>query len=157
MRPLRGSRPVNSSPAIRVALAVLSLGVIGHSASAQSDTNAFSLSPSTAGGTSGVQDSHILPSLRASGNDEILRHRDFAGKPCLAVTGVAQPHTDNPDLYDDIITVVNSCPQRIAIQVCYYGSEECIPMEIPGNERKEAILGILPSMQDFRFEFHEKF
>jgi hypothetical protein len=30
-------------------------------------------------------------------------------------------------------------------------------MEVPGNERKEAVLGTLPSMKDFRFEFREKF
>lgn len=154
----RGSRPLNSSPAIRVALAVFSLAVVGHSASAQSERNSFdSLLPSTTGGTSGMQDPHILPGLRASGNDELLRHRDFAGKPCLAVTGSARPHADDPNLYDDVITVLNSCPQRIAMQVCYYESEECIPMDIPGGERKEAILGILPSIADFRFEFHEKF
>jgi hypothetical protein len=149
---------VNSLPAIRVALAVFSLAVIGNSASAQGDTNRFgNLLPSTAGETSGMQDPHILPSLRASGNDEVLRHRDFAGEPCLAVTGFARRHADDPNLYDDVITVLNSCPQRIAMQVCYYESEECIPMDIPGGERKEAILGILPSVEDFRFEFHEKF
>jgi hypothetical protein len=43
------------------------------------------------------------------------------------------------------------------MRVCYYESQECIPMEIPGGERKEAILGTLPSTKDFRFEFREKF
>jgi hypothetical protein len=30
-------------------------------------------------------------------------------------------------------------------------------MEVPGDERKEAILGTLPAMKDFRFEFRERF
>ena len=37
------------------------------------------------------------------------------------------------------------------------GLQDCIPMEISGEERKEAILGTLPSTKDFRFEFREKF
>lgn len=30
-------------------------------------------------------------------------------------------------------------------------------MDVPGNERQEAILGIMPAEKDFRFEFREKF
>jgi hypothetical protein len=97
--------------------------------------------------------SHIGPS-----NDTgILRHRDFAGKPCLDVQGYSRPHTIAPNLYDHVITVLNSCPQRIPIRVCYYQSQDCISMEIPGGDRKEAILGTLPAIKEFRFEFREKF
>jgi hypothetical protein len=32
-----------------------------------------------------------------------------------------------------------------------------VPIEVPGAERKEAILGTLPGVPDFRFEFREKF
>jgi hypothetical protein len=93
----------------------------------------------------------------SSAGDTILRHRDFTGKPCLEVTGFARPHTINPNLYDHVITAVNSCPQRITIQVCYYQSQDCIPVDIAGDERKQAILGTLPMAKDFRFEFREKF
>ena len=98
-----------------------------------------------------------LPSFQASGGNEILRHRDFTGRPCLDVSGYAQPHTINRDLYDHMITVKNNCPQRIAIQVCYYQSEDCIPMDIPGDARRDAVLGTMPAEQSFRFEFREKF
>ncbi len=97
------------------------------------------------------------PTFGASAGTEVLRHRDFTGKPCLTVTGSARAHTVDPNLYDHVITAQNGCPQRIAMQVCYYRSHNCIAMEVPGGERKEAILGILPSAKDFRFEFREKF
>jgi hypothetical protein len=97
------------------------------------------------------------PSFAPSGGDEILRHRDVYGKPCLLVTGSARARRFSPNLYDHVIAVVNSCHHRIVIRVCYYHSQDCIPMEIPGEERKEAILGTLPSTKDFRFEFREKF
>jgi hypothetical protein len=99
----------------------------------------------------------ISPSFSSSASTEILRHRDFTGKPCLDVAGSARARTTDPNLYDHLITVRNNCPQRIAMQVCYYLTHDCIPMEIPGGARKDAILGTLPSVKDFRFEFREKF
>jgi len=98
-----------------------------------------------------------LPTFGASAGTEILRHRGPTGNACLAVAGHARSHTIDPKLYDHVINVTNSCAQRIALQICYYRSQECISMEIPGGERKEAILGTLPSVKDFRFEFREKF
>lgn len=97
------------------------------------------------------------PTFGANRANEILRHRDFTGKPCLGVGGFARPHIVNPNVYDHVITAINSCPQRIVLQVCYYQSQDCIPMEVPGSGRKEAILGTLPAAKDFRFEFREKF
>jgi hypothetical protein len=93
----------------------------------------------------------------ASAGTEILRHRGPTGSPCLAVSGYARPHAANPNVYDHVIAAKNSCAQRITMQVCYYKSQDCQPMEIPGGERKEAILGTLPSVKVFRFEFREKF
>jgi hypothetical protein len=93
----------------------------------------------------------------ASAGTEILRHRSATGVPCLTVSGLARPHTVSPNVYDHVISVKNSCPQRIAMRVCYYKSQDCVPMEIPGGERREAVLGSLPSVRDFRFEFREKF
>jgi hypothetical protein len=97
------------------------------------------------------------PTFGPRAGTEILRHRDYTGKPCLAVTGSARPHVANRNVYDHVINVSNACPQRIAIRVCYYRTEDCIPMEIPGGERQEATLGTLPSVKEFGFEFREKF
>lgn len=97
------------------------------------------------------------PSFAASGDTGMLRHRDPTGSPCLGVSGFARRHTIDSNLYDHVISVKNNCAQRIVIQVCYYNTEDCLPVDIPGGERKEAILGTMPSMPDFRFEFREKF
>lgn len=115
------------------------------------------LSRPVIGATSGMQDLDTPQRFEWSQGNGILRHRDFAGNPCLTVNGAAQAHKVDPNLYDDVITVVNNCPQRIAMQVCYYQSEDCIQMEIPGESHQEAVLGILPATKDFRFEFREKF
>jgi hypothetical protein len=97
------------------------------------------------------------PSFGPRGETEILRHRDLTGKPCLTVSGMPRPHIVNRKLYDHVITASNACPQRIAIRVCYYRTDDCIPMEIPGGQRKEAVLGTLPATKEFGFEFREKF
>ena len=93
----------------------------------------------------------------ASNGTEILRDRSSTGAACLSVSGLARPHFINKNLYDHVIMVENNCAQRIGLQVCYYQSQDCVQMQVPGGETKEAILGTLPMMRDFRFEFREKF
>ena len=136
------------------------LGVIASTASAQGgETAPFESSQQpTVGATSGMRPPvTALPAFGSSAGTEILRHRAPAGNTCLAVTGYARPRIINLKVYDHVIKVMNSCAQRIAIRVCYYRTQDCISMEIPGGERKEAILGTLPSVNDFRFEFREQF
>jgi hypothetical protein len=142
---------------IRVVLAFIGLAAVACPASAQSGTTPFDNSRPTTGGSGIRAPVDTTPSFGASGGTEILRHRDFTGKTCLEVGGSARAHTTNPNLYDHVVSVRNNCPQRIALQVCYYRSRDCLPMEVPGGARKEAILGTLPSGRDFRFEFREKF
>ncbi len=138
-----------------LAVVLLWLAAVNWPASAQSSPD--NMSRPEVGGTLGPQRPGATPNFGASNGNDILRHRDYAGKPCLSVGAYARPHTVNPNLYDHVITVINNCPQRIAMQACYYRSPECIRIEIPGNERKEAVLGTLPAAKDFRFEFREKF
>lgn len=141
---------------MRVVPAVIWLAVIGFSASAQTGTDPLDNSRPAVGGTIGTPT--VAPfTFGASAGAEILRHRGPTGKPCLVVSGLARAHTINPNLYDHVITVANSCAQRIAMRICYYRTQACIRVEIPGGERKEAILGTLPSTKDFRFEFREIF
>jgi len=84
-------------------------------------------------------------------------HRNPTGQPCLTVNGVAQSQTINPKIFTHVIFASNGCSQPIKIQVCYYKSQHCIPVDVPGYGRKEAVLGILPAMKDFRFEYREHF
>lgn len=144
-------------PITRFLLILICLSVVGLPAAAQ-DTDPFrTLSAPVVGATGGMSSPETLPGLQASEGDEILRHRDFTGKPCLAVSGFARAYAIDSNLYDDVIKVTNSCPQRIAVKVCYYQSEDCIPIEVAGGESKEGVLGTQPSSPDFRFEFREKF
>jgi hypothetical protein len=140
-------------------LAVIVTCLAGNASAQSGPTPLQSWSRPTIGGTSNIRPFSEVPSssFAASAGTEILRHRDFAGKPCLDVYGFARAHTVNLNLYDHVIAVRNNCPQRIAMQLCYYQTRDCIPMQISGGERKEAVLGILPAVKDFRFEFREKF
>lgn len=140
-----------------ITIALIWLDATAFPASAQSGTTIDNSSRPTIG-SSGIRPPlDTTPTFGASAGTEILRHRDFAGKACLDVGGLARAHTMDPNLYDHVISVRNNCPQRIALQVCYYRTRDCIPMEVPGGARKDAILGTLPSGKDFRFEFREKF
>jgi hypothetical protein len=131
--------------------------VVCGSASAQNGLPQYPNSSSPVVGGAGNSAPAQTPRIGASGGSEILRHRDFTGKACLDVDGFARPHVVNNNLYDHVISAVNNCPRQISITVCYYQTDDCVRMDIPGNERKEAILGTMPSTKDFGFEFREKF
>jgi hypothetical protein len=111
----------------------------------------------TLGGVGVRPPTQVGPTFGPSSSDEILRHRSPIGAPCLTVYGSSRSHIANPNVYDHVISAKNSCAQRIAIKVCYYKSLDCMSMEIPGGERKEAVLGTLPGAKEFRYEFHERF
>jgi hypothetical protein len=142
----------------RVPLTLMWLAAIVCSASAQdASSSSERLSPPALGGTIPPNPAVPPPTFGPRAGTEILRHRDFTGKPCLTVLGHPRPHVVDRNLYDHVITVSNACPQRIALQVCYYKTHDCISIEVPGGERKDGILGTLPWVKDFGFEFREKF
>ena len=84
------------------------------------------------------------------------RKTDGFGKLCLSVGGYGRPFATNPNLYDHVIVVVNTCPKRINFEVCYYQTRNCVNVDMPADQRKEVILGIQPGVKDFRYEFREK-
>jgi hypothetical protein len=135
---------------LRIALALIWLIAIPACAWPQSKS-----APSY--GSVGVPAPTDTPTFGASAGTQTLRHRGPTGDPCLEVGGFARRHTTVSNLYDHVIAVKNNCAQQLSIQVCYYNTQNCLPVEIPGGERKEAILGTMPSTKDFRFEFREKF
>lgn len=142
---------------LRVVIVFAWLAVGVSAALAQSPTPPLGATSRPVTGGVGVAAPQDPLPFAASGATDILRHRGPTGSPCLEVGGFARPHTIDPNLYDHVITATNKCPQRIVMTVCYYNSQDCIPMEIQANERKQAILGTLPGEKDFRFEFREKF
>jgi hypothetical protein len=108
------------------------------------------------GGTFQPRDSN-KPLIGSSGETELMRHRDFAGKACLTLGGYARAFTTNATLFDHVVAVENGCPKAIKLQLCYYKTTECLLVEVPGYSRKVAILGTMPSQKDFQYEFREKF
>ena len=55
------------------------------------------------------------------------------------------------------VASASSTQVQVPVRVCYYRTDDCIPMEVSGGERKEARLGSMPSVKEFGFEFREKF
>lgn len=85
------------------------------------------------------------------------RHRSPSGTLCMRVAGMARPFSTNSNLFNHWIYAENVCSDRIRLQICYFSTNSCINMDVAGRERKEAILGTLPSVRDFRYEYREKF
>ena len=85
------------------------------------------------------------------------KHRDFAGKPCLETSGVSHPLASNPRVLSHAVSLNNHCAERIKAKVCYYKTDECTDVEVPGNSRKEQVIGVFPAMQLFRYDVKEQF
>jgi hypothetical protein len=85
------------------------------------------------------------------------QHLGPTGRPCIAVTGVAQPEVANTNVFQHIISANNACSQVINLQVCYYRTEHCVPLRVPSYARDNVVLGVMPAMKEFRFEYREQF
>ncbi|MBV8922904.1 hypothetical protein [Bradyrhizobium sp.] len=96
--------------------------------------------------------------LDIAGSDASSRkHRDFAGKPCLQTEGIARPLASNPRILNHAVSLDNHCNDAIKVRVCYYRSDDCTDVSVPGHARKEQVIGVFPAMQLFRYEVKEQF
>lgn len=96
--------------------------------------------------------------LQNSGENAALTvHRNSLGKPCLNIEAASRAHVINPDVYDNIVSFQNQCNILIKVQVCYFGTESCVNVEVPAQKRTDAVLGIRPHSQYFRYSYKEKF
>jgi len=109
------------------------------------------------GGVGGARSPSQLPLLNGSQDMAVKVHLDSTGKPCLTVKGEAKPQTINPNIFNHLILISSNCSLPIKLNVCYYHTKHCTLVVIPGYARKEATLGIMPAMKDFRFEYREQF
>jgi hypothetical protein len=89
-------------------------------------------------------------------NSAVFTHRDSLGRPCLDIEAASRAHVINPNVYDHVVSVYNKCLSRIRLQVCYFGTGHCIDVDVSGLQRKDAVLGVYPSLQYFRFSYREK-
>jgi hypothetical protein len=106
------------------------------------------------GATQGVT---VTPYSSPSSGTYTRRHLSPNGTVCVFLGGVARPFTNNDKLFNHWISAENRCSDRIRIKVCYYATTICIDMNLAGHEQKEAILGTLPAVKDFRYEYREQF
>ncbi len=91
-------------------------------------------------------------------SDKIERkHLDFAGKPCLETKGVSQPLASSPRILNHSVSLKNHCAERIKVKLCYYGTDNCTAVEVPGNSAKDQVIGVFPAMQMFRYDVKEVF
>jgi hypothetical protein len=109
------------------------------------------------GSTGGMSPPAQLPIISGTQKAGARVHLGPNGKPCLAIQGYAQKQIINPDIFDHMIMASNDCSQPIKAQVCYYQTQQCVPLDVPGYGRKEIVLGIMPAMNQFQFEYREQF
>jgi hypothetical protein len=60
-------------------------------------------------------------------------------------------------ILEHIISAKNNCSQTVKLKVCYYGTQDCVPVDLPSYGHKETSMGIYPGMQDFRYQYTEQF
>jgi hypothetical protein len=89
-------------------------------------------------------------------NDPNLRRYSSTGKPCIAVESFVTYQLINKNIYEHWIKASNSCGQHIRLQLCYHKTDDCIVMNVPPWESKNAVLGIQPGMKQFQFDAREK-
>jgi hypothetical protein len=125
-------------------------------ASGQGLTRPLSTDPPPMVGGVGLPSPVRPPILGEKGNQARL-HLDPTGKPCVKVGGYSRAHTNNLNIFDHVITAANGCSQVIKMQVCYYKSQSCVSVTLSSYGRKEAVLGVFPSLKEFRYEYREQF
>ena len=103
--------------------------------------------------------SDLTPSVRV--------HLDPYGKRCVAVAAYSRAKTDFGKIFgagpqatasfEHFISAQNHCSQTIRLRVCYHGSQNCVPMDVPPYGRQQASLGVAPGMPGFRYQYTEQF
>jgi hypothetical protein len=88
--------------------------------------------------------------------NNLNRHLSSTGKPCIALKSYATAELINKNIYEHWIKASNSCGQNIKVQVCYRKTDDCIVMNLPPWETKNAVLGIYPNMKEFEYDAKEK-
>ncbi len=106
----------------------------------------------------------------SSPNSSFGVHRDPVGKPCVKVSAYSHQQTNyrkifdptlmprsSSNVFEHFISAQNHCSQPVKLKVCYYGSQSCVVVDVPGYGRQEALLGVYPAQPDFRYQYVEQF
>ena len=90
-------------------------------------------------------------------NDLNRLHLSPTGKPCLTVTKYAKAQIINPKILEHWVVATNACGQRIKLKVCYFGTQDCVVIDVPPFGEKGTVIGIFPSLKYFQIETKEQF
>ena len=82
--------------------------------------------------------------------------RDALNRPCLDVEAAARVQVVNPDMVDHVVSVKNNCPRLIKVKVCYFNSERCNQVDVPGYQRVDVTLGSMRGNNYFRYMLQQK-
>ena len=85
------------------------------------------------------------------------KHLDLAGKPCLETSGSAIPLASNPKIQSHLVSLSNHCLDLIKVKLCYYKTDDCTDVDVPGRSHKEQVLGVFPELQQFKYQVKERF
>jgi hypothetical protein len=129
----------------------------------------------------GATDGLYVPSKPQSDLTPVIKlHTDAFGKACIVVVGYSHAKTDfakifggqtSPNsadastneqghkskLYEHIISAQNRCSQTIRVHVCYYASQTCVAIRVPGHDHEQASLGTSSGIPGFRYQYTEQF
>ena len=107
-------------------------------------------------------------------NPSVKVHKDAYGTPCVTVAAHSLPKTDfrkifgggqtsdddqggvKPKTFEHIVSGHNRCAITVRLKVCYYGSLNCVPLDVPGHDDGQASLGISPE-SGFHYQYTEQF
>lgn len=82
--------------------------------------------------------------------------RDALGRPCLDVEAAARVHVINPALVDHVVSVKNSCPRTVSVEVCYLNSDKCNAFDVAPYKRIDTILGTISGIKNFKYVLLQK-
>lgn len=81
--------------------------------------------------------------------------RDAFGKLCADVEAASKARVSNPNVFEHIVSVLNRCLKPIKLRFCYFGSDRCTDVDLPGLKRKDLVLGVYPGLKTFRYSWIE--
>jgi hypothetical protein len=91
------------------------------------------------------------------GSDRDRGSRDPYGHPCITdVKALAVPvSSSKTNLFEQAVTMTNTCFKKLRVRVCYRGSERCKIADLPSNEKTQIVLGYEPKESFFLFQYKE--
>ena len=82
--------------------------------------------------------------------------RDALNRPCLDVEAAARGHLVDREVMDHVVSMKNNCSRLIKVKVCYYNSDHCNQVDVPGYQRVDTTLGSMRGNTYFRYTLQQK-